>query len=155
MPGGWWPGAVRVLVRTINVAPPLFGTISAPVWPDDMPPWHVISTRELARLLGVGVQVLGEWRARSIGPTPEPEGIYRRGQGNKRWYRINEIMRWYDSLQGIDRQPWEYEKDFLKRSLRIEENLSEPQVEYLKKTDWTGMIPDFPQPQKIRYPCMK
>ena len=138
----------------IIMAPPLYHKIAKPDWPDQ-PPWHVVGSRELARLLGVGVQVLGDWRARGIGPEPVPEGVYRRGPGGRRLYRISEVMRWYDSLQDVHRDAWRYDADYLKTALRIEEDLNEAQVENLKRVDWTGMIPNFPQPRKIRDPCIK
>ncbi len=63
------------------------------------------------------------------------------------WYRINEIRRWHDALNGVNREAWMYDRDYLKTALRIEEDLSEGQVESLNRIDWGGMIPDFPQPR--------
>ncbi len=130
------------------MAPRLFHSVSQPDWPDQ-PPWHVLGTRELARLLGVGVQVLGDWRQRGIGPRPVVRGVYRRGVGNKRWYRLNEVRRWYDSLNGVVLEPWRYDADFLKRFLRTEQDLTESQVRDLREMDWGDMLPSFPQPRRI------
>ena len=91
------------------MAPPLFGTVSEPSWPSTMPTWFVISSRELCKILDVTLQTLTEWRQRGIGPRPVPEGVYRPGVGRRKWYRLNEVMRWHDTLRGIDRETWEYD----------------------------------------------
>ena len=130
------------------MAPRLFHSVSQPSWPD-CPTWHVVGTRELARLLGVGVQVLCDWRQRGIGPEPVPEGIYRRGPGGRRLYRISEVRRWYDSINGIIRETWMYDADFLKQFLRTKQNLTESQVRDLREMDWGDMLPRFSQPRRI------
>lgn len=130
------------------MAPPLFGTVSEPSWPSTMPTWFVISSRELCKILDVTLQTLTEWRQRGIGPRPVPEGVYRPGVGRRKWYRLNEVMRWHDTLRGIDRETWEYDGRYLKKFLRTQQDLSEAQVESLKKLDLADLLPSFPQPRK-------
>ena len=113
-----------------------------------MPTWFAIDSRGLSELLGVSMQTLCHWRLRGIGPPPEPEGTYRQGQGRKKWYVLSQVMRWLDGLDGASREPWEYDRDFLKKFLRTTQDISEGQVGFLKKTDWRDFFPGFPQPRK-------
>ncbi|WP_412094048.1 helix-turn-helix domain-containing protein [Alloyangia pacifica] len=57
----------------------------------DRPVWSPLTTRELAKLLGVSVQVLANWRVRDIGPPSRPAP---RGRGHRRHYRLDEVLSW-------------------------------------------------------------
>lgn len=55
------------------------------------PPWSYISSAELAKVLGVHLQTISNWRIRGI--LPEPDS-HPRLRGNKRYYRISKVMNW-------------------------------------------------------------
>ena len=40
----------------------------------DRPPWHVVSSRELAKTFGVTLQTIANWRVRDVGPPPVAKG---------------------------------------------------------------------------------
>lgn len=61
-------------------------------------PWDVLSSRELAGLLGVSIQVLANWRIRGHGPAPAPAECYR---GNRTYYPVYEIEAWLEEIE-----PW-------------------------------------------------
>jgi len=129
------------------MAPPLFGSIAKPKFPP-VPPWFVIDSHQLAALLGVGMQTLCLWRRRGIGPEPEPDGLFREAQGRKKWYRLDRVMAWVDSLHGQSQEPWEYDQAFLHALLRPTKALTTTEVESLTALDWTDDFPDFPQPRR-------
>lgn len=87
------------------------------------PIWHYVTTRELAKILGVTVQALANWRVRDIGP---PSRSASRGAGNKRLYRIDEVLSW---LTG--REAWTYTRDWLLARGIADEGCSKSDVEYL------------------------
>lgn len=58
---------------------------------DDLPPWSVISSRELASVLGVHLQTINNWNIRDILPKPVK---HCRLRGNKNYYRISSIKAW-------------------------------------------------------------
>ena len=113
-----------------------------------MPPWFVIDSYQLAGLLGVGMQTLCLWRRRGVGPEPETEGLYREAQGRKKWYRLNRVMAWVDSLHGQGMEPWQCDQAFLHALLRPSMALSKGEVESLTALDWSADFPDFAQPRK-------
>lgn len=61
------------------------------------PPWRPIPSRDVAKILGVSLQSLANWRVRGTGPPPEP---MQKGLGNRIYYRPDKIMAW---LTG---EPW-------------------------------------------------
>ena len=63
----------------------------------DRPPWHVVSSRELAKFLGVSLQSLCNWRVREVGPDPEPFTNYR---GNRCHYRVDKVITWLFEQEG-------------------------------------------------------
>lgn len=79
---------------------------SAPAAALDLTPWDVLSSRELASLLGVSIQVLANWRIRDTGPAPAPAECYR---GNRTYYPIYEIEAWRHGFE-----PWEVVRDWLR-----------------------------------------
>lgn len=72
----------------------------------DLTPWDVLSSRELASLLGVSIQVLANWRIRDTGPAPAPAQCFR---GNRTYYPVYEIEAW---RRGVE--PWEMVRDWLR-----------------------------------------
>src|SRR3954454_19325829 len=75
------------------------------------PPWSVVGTVELARLLGVHMQSIYNWRCRSTGPAPEtePRRHYRR-VGPRVLHRIDGVLAW---LPGGKSDPWHWTGRFL------------------------------------------
>ena len=71
----------------------------------DDPIWRPLPTREIARRLGVSIQVLANWRVRDLGPRAHSR---RKGEGNKTYYRMDEVLEW---LSG--RESWQYDRDWL------------------------------------------
>lgn len=73
------------------------------------PPWKGVSSRAMARRLGVSLQVLANWRVRDVGPEHERAP---RGRGNKMLYRPDMVAAW---LADGTPQPWEFTADWLQR----------------------------------------
>lgn len=59
-------------------------------------PWSVITSRELAEILGVHLQTINNWAIRGVLPLPVK---HPRLRGNKNHYRISTIRAW---LNGTD-----------------------------------------------------
>lgn len=74
------------------------------------PPWRPIPSRVLAKVLGVSLQSLANWRVRNTGPRPEP---YRRGQGNRTMYRPDVVMSWLSMVAGQETEPWKFSQTWL------------------------------------------
>lgn len=73
----------------------------------DEPPWRPISSRRLAALLKVSLQVLANWRVRESGPPPEAR---KRGTGNRLFYRPDKVLAW---LSADEQDFWEFDRDWL------------------------------------------
>jgi len=86
------------------------------------PPWDVLSSTELADILGLSFQVLANWRIRNKGPRPEPRQNFR---GNRTYYRVYEIERWLGGLENSDGwrvvAKWLMEKYFFPEPLQDEQ----------------------------------
>lgn len=65
-------------------------------WPD-LPPWHWITSAQLAAILGVSLQSVWNWRVRKTGPPFAPAPTFR---GPKRWYRIADVKAWLMARHG-------------------------------------------------------
>lgn len=65
------------------------------------PPWQAMPSRDVARLLGVSLQSLANWRVRDTGPPVEPR---RKGQGNRTYYRPDKLLAW---LVDGQLEPWQ------------------------------------------------
>ena len=92
----------------------------------DRLPWDAVSTRELAEILQVSVQVLANWRVRGKGPRALPHGHYR---GNKTFYRIFEVQSWLSSESGCPRQGWEVIADWLRQQFcRLPESAADQEA---------------------------
>lgn len=63
------------------------------------PTWSLVSSVELARILGVHLQTINNWKLRGILPSPEPQ---KRGAGNRNWYRISKIRSWLETRSEED-----------------------------------------------------
>lgn len=75
-----------------------------------VPPWRPISSRSAAKLLGVSIQVLANWRLREAGP-PHQGPI--KGKGNRTFYRPDEVVSWLSTLVGRPLEPWEFDRDWM------------------------------------------
>jgi hypothetical protein len=65
-------------------------------WPA-LPPWHYISSAQLAAILGVSLQSIWNWRVRATGPPTAPAQMFR---GPKRWYRVADVKAWLLTRNG-------------------------------------------------------
>jgi hypothetical protein len=74
------------------------------------PPWRLIPSRDVARLLGVSLQVLANWRVRGSGP-PFDNTI--RGKGNKVFYKRSDVLAWAAGQRGERVEAWEICRDWL------------------------------------------
>ncbi|PHR55050.1 MAG: hypothetical protein COA47_14495 [Robiginitomaculum sp.] len=59
-------------------------------------PWLVISSLELADVLGVHLQTIANWQIRKQGPIAEPKDHWR---GNRRYFSIANITAWLDQVE--------------------------------------------------------
>lgn len=60
---------------------------------EDHVPWSVVSSMELAKILGVHLQTINNWHIRGILPAPiEHPSLL----GNKNYYRISAIKSWLE-----------------------------------------------------------
>lgn len=66
------------------------------------PPWRPITSRALAKVLGVSLQSLANWRVRECGPEAEP---WKKGKGNRTFYRPDKVLSWIGDGQ---QEPWEF-----------------------------------------------
>lgn len=57
----------------------------------ESPPWRPIPSRQLAKMMGVSLQVLANWRVRDSGPPVAPQ---KKGRGNRTFYRPDEAACW-------------------------------------------------------------
>lgn len=78
----------------------------------DRPPWHVVSSRELASILGVSLQSLANWRVRDTGPPVAPAACFK-GLGNRSFYRIDEVLEWLATAEQRPRPAWLFCRDYL------------------------------------------
>jgi hypothetical protein len=68
----------------------------------NLPPWRPIPSRAAARMLGISLQSLANWRMRDLGPKPEP---WKKGGGNRVYYRPDRLVEW---LSGGRFSGWEF-----------------------------------------------
>ena len=68
------------------------------------PPWSVVSSRELAGILGVHLQTISNWTIRGILPLPVK---HPRLKANKNYFRISTLREWLEGRaeEGIQ---WEW-----------------------------------------------
>src|SRR5262245_49971131 len=85
---------------------------------DPQPTWREISSRELAKLFGVSLQSLANWRVRESGPSRFSK---RRGRGNKVFYRRNDVAVWLAGVTGSVILPWQVDVEWLQRNGFAEE----------------------------------
>jgi hypothetical protein len=77
---------------------------------DGRPPWHVMSSRELASALGVSLQTTANWRIRNLGPPTEPANCFK---GNRTYYRLDKAECWAREKKGTQLSPLEVDRRFL------------------------------------------
>ena len=82
-------------------------------------PWDVLSSVELADLLGVSLQVLANWRVRGSGPAPAPSKCFR---GNRTYYPIFSVISWMKGGENWHAvRDWLHEKYIFPKPLTTEE----------------------------------
>ena len=59
------------------------------------PSWNYVTSAELAKILGVHLQTINNWKLRGI--LPEPEINNRSLRGNKNYYKISTIRAWLEN----------------------------------------------------------
>ncbi len=60
------------------------------------PTWSVVSSAELAQVLGVHLQTINNWKIRGILPTPITSPRLK-GKGNRNYFRISSIRSWLEN----------------------------------------------------------
>lgn len=91
----------------------------------DAPPWRLTRSRDLAKLLGVSLQSLANWRVRETGPTP---ALRPRRGGNKTYYRLDDAAAWASNGRFAS---WEINRDwFASRGLVVDPS-TEASTEFL------------------------
>lgn len=90
-----------------------------------IPPWRNMPSRDLAKLLGVSLQVLANWRIRGCGPAPAP---HRRGNGNRTVYRRSAVMEWLSGMAGQPQPEWMHVRDWLVRFRLLDGEPTEAEV---------------------------
>lgn len=76
---------------------------------DRRPTWSVVSSAELAQILGVHLQTINNWKVRNILPAPVKDI---RLKGNKNYFRISEIRAWLENRPEVDIH-WEWIKSHI------------------------------------------
>jgi hypothetical protein len=94
----------------------------------DVPPWRLISSRELAKLLGVSLQSLANWRLRGKGPVAEPPV---KGRGNRIYYQRAQVLSWLSRFTESPRGSWEFSSDWLSAAGLPQPVPSEELTDYL------------------------
>lgn len=83
-------GRSLCLVETVQ-------TLRTPVPPNpEFPPWCYVTSTELARLCGVSMQTVWNWRVRNQGPVPIQD------RSRKNWYRLADILSWLDKTRSAN-----------------------------------------------------
>lgn len=72
-------------------------------------PWSVITSRELAEVLGVHLQTISNWAVRGILPPPVK---HPRLRGNRNYYRISTIRAWLNGTDE-DTESWAWINQYL------------------------------------------
>jgi hypothetical protein len=54
------------------------------------PPWGYVRSTELARLCGVSMQTVWNWRVRGQGPAPTQD------RSRRNWYRLADVQSWLE-----------------------------------------------------------
>jgi hypothetical protein len=103
----------------------------------DRPPWHVVSSLELAAALGISLQTVANWRIRNVGPAPMAKGLFR---GNRSYYCVETVLEWLSSLQGRPRDGWTFSRDFLLQIFPSMATATEAEVRALITTLEDGKV---------------
>lgn len=121
----WTPEGVA---RQIDLASFVTDVLDSP-----LPPWRSIPSRSAARMLGVKLQTLANWRMRDLGPAFEP---WERGGGNRVYYRPDRIAIW---LAGQEDAAWRLSGRWLEAKGIIpsafERDVIAARIEYLQALD--------------------
>jgi hypothetical protein len=72
---------------------------------DSRPIWRSETTKNIAKLLGVPLQNLANWRVRDQGPISFKAP---KGRGNKILYNVNDVLSWLTQYR-----PWEINRMWL------------------------------------------
>lgn len=78
----------------------------------DRPPFHAVSSVELAALLGVHLNTVWSWTMRGTGPEPEPPGAHVRSS-NRRFFLPCIVLEWLSAREGTPAPAWEWNRRWL------------------------------------------
>lgn len=73
------------------------------------PTWSVVTSAELAQVLGVHLQTINNWKVRGILPAPVTD---KKLVGNKNYFRISEIKTWLEN-RPEEQIHWEWIKSHI------------------------------------------
>src|SRR3954467_9875044 len=78
----------------------------------DPPPWHAVSSVELAKLLGVHLNTVWNWKLRGNGPGAEPDDVHVRAS-NRVFYLPANVLAWLSAKEGAPVEAWEWNRRWL------------------------------------------
>jgi hypothetical protein len=85
---------------------------NAPRYPY-LPPWCLLSSPQVAALLGVTPETLHIWRTLGTGPKSVSTALVRPTQGNPTFFRIGQVKKWASKRIGMSYSMQDQSLDFL------------------------------------------
>lgn len=103
------------------------------------PPWHTMSTRELADLLDITVGVAWNWSLRGHGLVPEADGMHRRVSTRKFFFPCV-VLEWVAGREGKPVPAWTWCRTWLaERKLLRPDTGPEDVLAAVRAIDRTGV----------------
>ena len=103
---------------------PRYSSLLANAMASTTPIWRLIPSRQMARILGITIQTLANWRVREQGPRFSHAA---KGKGNKVLYRMSDVLEWLSA-----RPSWEFEGEWLAQKGLGPEELDRDYTEWVK-----------------------
>lgn len=82
----------------------------------DMPPWLYLTSAELAKVLGVHIQTLANWRLRGKGP-PEAPRLWFKGRPAR--YHLGCVRVWAEAEAGNHAEFWRFNGEWLRDHMQF------------------------------------
>ncbi len=101
-----------------------YSSLLANAMASSTPIWRPIPSRQMARILGITIQTLANWRFREQGPRFSHAA---KGKGNKVLYRMSDVLEWLSA-----KPSWEFEGEWLAHKGLGPEELDRDYIEWVK-----------------------